>query len=41
VQHTLPDLVEQILAEATAPFEQRFEFHWLRVTYERRHLLKG
>jgi hypothetical protein len=38
VQHTLPDLVEQILAEATAPLEQRLEFHRLRVTDERRHM---
>ena len=41
VQHTLPHLVEQILAEATAPLKQRLEFHRLRVTYERRHVLKA
>src|SRR5437588_11929177 len=41
VQHTLPDLVEQILPEPTAPLEQRLEFRWLWVTYERRHTPKA
>ena len=41
VQHTLPDLVEQILPEATPPLEQRLEFRGLRVTYERRHMPKA
>jgi hypothetical protein len=41
VQYTLPDLVEQILPEATPALEQRLELHWLRVTDERRHLLKA
>jgi hypothetical protein len=38
VQHTLPDLVEQILAEAAPALEQRLEFRRLGVTYERRHM---
>ena len=39
--HTLPDLVKQVLPEATPPLEQRLEFRRLRVTDERRHVLKA
>ena len=39
--HTLPDLVEQVLPEATPPLKHRLEFRWLWVTDERRHVLKA
>lgn len=36
-----PDLIEQILAEALAPLEQRFEFSGRGIADERRHASKA
>ena len=41
VQHTIPDLVVEVLAEPPTPLEQRLELGRLRVAHERRHALKG
>ena len=39
--NTLPNLIEQVLTEATSPLEQRLELRRLRVAYERRHAPKA
>ncbi len=41
MQHTIPNLVVEVLPEPPAPLEQRLELGRLRVANQCRHLLKA